>query len=194
MYRSEGYLWSNWHLTRTIYYMSLPQSRTNATELHLMQQSRTLSWPEPFTYIKALPNYILKPQTFYPDCCASWVVTARSSRSSLSGPGSAVLFLPSLCASVRAQILFSSSVWLHSGGRKTCGIRFWIYACGMTICARCSHTLCTVLPGLGYSSTLLSTSCAVSNIVCLSAKSIWSIFLLTSPPGMAWSSTYTCAT
>jgi len=144
--------------------------------------------------VSPLPNCVFKGWTSSPDYCAAWVITANSTSSSSSVPAAMGLLLPSSNSSRKVHILYSISVWSHRGGRKACVFRFVISACNAIIFAGLLHTLCTVLAGLVYCATLLGTSYAFSNFLCLSAKSTCSTFQFIIPPLITWSSTVTRAT
>jgi len=141
-----------------------------------------------------LANWILKLGTSSPDCCASRVITANSSCLSSSVPGAWVVFLALSSSVGRIWIVVSILVWSHWGGRNCCACSSVICFCDVIICSRWSQTRCTMLTGFVYSSTLLSTSCAQAIIFCLSMNFISGIFVLTSPPTVAWSSSDTRAT
>jgi len=142
----------------------------------------------------ALANCVLTARTSSPDCLASRVISSSSCHNSSSVPAVLGILLASSDSCLNVSSCCSNVELSHSGGRNCCFCRSVICFCNSIICAGWSHTLSTMAAGSLYCATILSTPCAPSSSVCLSAKSISNRFLLTIPPMMSWSSADTRAT
>jgi len=144
--------------------------------------------------MRALASCVRRLQSSSPDCCASRVMTANCSHSSLSVTRAAGLPLALSCSVIRHRILVFISVWLHRKGRNCWACRSVICFWDAIICAGWWQTICMMLPGSVYCATLLNTLSAVSSSIWLAVNSMSSTLLLTSPPMVAWLSTDTSAT